>query len=99
MLEVRVELVRLTLPVCKHRIEVAFRARMQDMELEPQRAGRHLHALARNLDPRPVVVGRRRTLDAGCGAGFATSAWIEDGWDALFVQQQAGHAWGSTTAA
>jgi arsenite methyltransferase len=24
---------------------------------------------------------RRRTLDAGCGAGFATSAWIREGWN------------------
>ncbi|MBK9696747.1 MAG: hypothetical protein IPO80_04860 [Propionibacteriaceae bacterium] len=23
---------------------------------------------------------------------------IEDGWDRFFVQQQVGHAWGSTTA-
>lgn len=30
---------------------------------------------------RAYFAGRRRTLDAGCGAGFATSAWIEDGWD------------------
>jgi arsenite methyltransferase len=25
---------------------------------------------------------RRRTLDAGCGAGFSTSAWMTDGWRA-----------------
>jgi SAM-dependent methyltransferase len=31
---------------------------------------------------RAYFAGRRRTLDAGCGAGFATSAWIEEGWDA-----------------
>jgi SAM-dependent methyltransferase len=33
-------------------------------------------------DMRAYFAGRRRTLDAGCGAGFATSAWIQDGWDA-----------------
>jgi len=25
---------------------------------------------------------RRRTLDAGCGAGFSTGAWMAEGWDA-----------------
>lgn len=30
---------------------------------------------------RAWFAARRRTLDAGCGAGFATSAWISDGWN------------------
>jgi arsenite methyltransferase len=29
---------------------------------------------------RSFFAGRRRTLDAGCGAGFATSAWMDDRW-------------------
>jgi SAM-dependent methyltransferase len=32
-------------------------------------------------DMRAYFASRRRTLDAGCGAGFATSAWMTDGWD------------------
>jgi SAM-dependent methyltransferase len=31
-------------------------------------------------DMRAFFGSRRRTLDAGCGAGFATSAWMTDGW-------------------
>jgi arsenite methyltransferase len=30
---------------------------------------------------REFFASRGRTLDAGCGAGFATSAWIADGWN------------------
>lgn len=33
-------------------------------------------------DMRSWFGGRRRTLDAGCGAGFATSAWIGNDWTA-----------------
>jgi SAM-dependent methyltransferase len=31
---------------------------------------------------RDFFASRGRTLDAGCGAGFATSAWMCDGWNA-----------------
>ncbi|MGH3104114.1 MAG: methyltransferase domain-containing protein [Gaiellaceae bacterium] len=31
---------------------------------------------------RSWFAARRRTLDAGCGAGFSTSAWMADGWNA-----------------
>jgi SAM-dependent methyltransferase len=31
---------------------------------------------------RAWFAGRRRTLDAGCGAGFSTSAWMREGWNA-----------------
>jgi arsenite methyltransferase len=30
---------------------------------------------------RDYFASRRRVLDAGCGAGFATSAWLAPGWD------------------
>ena len=30
---------------------------------------------------REFFASRGRTLDAGCGAGFATSAWMKDGWN------------------
>lgn len=33
-------------------------------------------------DMRAYLGSRRRILDAGCGAGFATSGWIADGWNA-----------------
>jgi SAM-dependent methyltransferase len=31
-------------------------------------------------DMRAFFASKRRTLDAGCGAGFATSAWISEDW-------------------
>ena len=31
-------------------------------------------------DMRRYFAGRRRTLDAGCGAGFSTSAWMSEDW-------------------
>lgn len=31
-------------------------------------------------DMRAFFAGRRRTLDAGCGAGFASLAWMNDDW-------------------
>lgn len=50
---------------------------------------RELHAwlLARYgftsaAEMRRFFASRRRTLDAGCGAGFATSAWISEDWNA-----------------
>jgi arsenite methyltransferase len=33
-------------------------------------------------DMRDFFASRRCTLDAGCGAGFATSAWIDEDWSA-----------------
>jgi DNA polymerase-4 len=39
-------------------------------------AGRHLHALAHNRDPRPVVVGRRRrSVGAQCALGRRPKSW------------------------
>jgi DNA polymerase IV len=40
--------------------ELATLAEVALVSMLGQASGRHLHALARNLDPRPVVVGRRR---------------------------------------
>jgi arsenite methyltransferase len=31
-------------------------------------------------DMREFFAGKRRTLDAGCGAGFSTSSWMNEGW-------------------
>jgi arsenite methyltransferase len=39
------------------------------------------YGFADAAEMRAFFAGRRRTLDAGCGAGFATSAWMTDGWD------------------
>ena len=40
------------------------------------------YGFASAQDMRAYFASRRRTLDAGCGAGFATSAWMTEGWDA-----------------
>jgi arsenite methyltransferase len=40
----------------------------------------HRYGFESAADMRDYFGRRRRTLDAGCGAGFATSAWIEEGW-------------------
>lgn len=45
------------------------------------------YGFASAADMRDYFARRPRTLDAGCGAGFATSAWIEEGWD------EGGAAW------
>jgi SAM-dependent methyltransferase len=38
------------------------------------------YGFASGAEMREYFGAGRRTLDAGCGAGFATSAWIADGW-------------------
>ena len=43
--------------------EVARLAEARSCSMLGRAAGRHLHALAHNRDPRPVQVGRRRALD------------------------------------
>ena len=40
------------------------------------------YGFASGEDMRAYFASRRRTLDAGCGAGFTTSAWMAEGWDA-----------------
>jgi DNA polymerase-4 len=41
-------------------------------------SGRHLHALAHNRDPRPVVVGRRRrSIGSQCALGRRRRTWVE----------------------
>jgi DNA polymerase IV len=41
-------------------------------------SGRHLHALAHNRDPRPVVVGRRRgSIGSQCALGWRRRPWSE----------------------
>ena len=47
-------------------------------------------SIATRTQPHTVTAGRSRTY---------VSHLIEDGVDPLFVQQQAGHSWASTTAA
>jgi arsenite methyltransferase len=40
------------------------------------------YGFASAQEMRDYFGGRRRTLDAGCGAGFATSAWMTEDWSA-----------------
>jgi DNA polymerase-4 len=53
-----------------------------------QHAGRHLHALAHNRDPRPVRVGRRRgSFGAQRSLGWSRSAgWARSPWPASEVE-------------
>jgi arsenite methyltransferase len=39
------------------------------------------YGFASREEMRAFFASRRRTLDAGCGAGFATSAWMADAWN------------------
>ena len=39
------------------------------------------YGFASGDEMREFFASRGRTLDAGCGAGFATSAWMRDGWN------------------
>jgi arsenite methyltransferase len=39
------------------------------------------YGFASGDDMREYFASRGRILDAGCGAGFATSAWMQDGWN------------------
>lgn len=43
-------------------------------------------------------LGLPRELHPHCLRHSYVTHLIEDGWDSFFVQQQVGHAWGSTTA-
>jgi len=60
-------------------------ARLQEAALVSmlgRASGRHLHALAHNLDPRPVVVGRRRrSIGSQCALGRSgRSPGVPDHW-------------------